>query len=167
MWVRSIHAIYNPLMAIKVLNEVLKFSSNAELCMVGPIKDNTIELINELIFKWNLQEKVTLTGKLEKKEWIKLSEEYDIFINTSNFDNLPVSLMEAMALGLPIITTNVGGIPFLINHNSTGILVNQNDSDEIVVAVTDLITQKINGFNLITNARNEILNYEKKNIIKI
>ena len=86
-------------------------------------------------------------------------------INTSNFDNQPVSLMEIMALGLPIITTNVGGIPFLINHNSTGILVNQNDSDEIVVAVTDLITQKINGFNLITNARNEILNYDKSNVL--
>ena len=74
--------------------------------------------------------------------------------------------MEIMALGLPIITTNVGGIPYLINHKTTGILVNPNAADEIVIAVNDLITGKINGLNISNNARKEILNYNKSNVIK-
>jgi len=73
--------------------------------------------------------------------------------------------MEAMALGLPIITTNVGGIPFLINHKSTGILVKPNDPDEFVVAVNDLISGEANGLNLAANARNEVFNYDKSKVI--
>ena len=56
--------------------------------------------------------KITITGILRKAEWIELSKDYDVFINTTNVDNMPVSVIEAMALGMPIVSTNVGGIPF-------------------------------------------------------
>ena len=52
-------------------------------------------------------------AKKEKKE---LASKHDIFINTTHFDNTPVSVMEAMALGLPVISTNVGVIPFLLTN---------------------------------------------------
>jgi len=165
LWVRAFHKIYNPLLAIYVLEKLLVKWNDTKLCMVGPDKDDSLNSVKQLADQLGVRDHLSIKGKLEKKEWIKLSEEYDIFINTSNFDNLPVSLMEAMALGLPIITTNVGGIPFLINHKSTGILVKPNDPDEFVVAVNDLISGEANGLNLAANARNEVFNYDKSKVI--
>ena len=153
LWVRSIHAIYNPLMAIKVLNEVLKFSSNAELCMVGPSKDNTINQIKELIIKFNLGDKVQIQGKLEKKEWIELSKDYDIFLNTTNIDNQPVSIIEAMALGLPIISTNAGGIPNMLIHNKTAKLVEINDVNGMVDCIKEYLSDNIGRMEIVKNAR--------------
>ena len=153
LWVRSIHSIYNPVMAIYVLKKILEYYPQARLSMVGPIKDNTIKLINKLIFKWNLQEKVTLTGKLEKKEWIELSKDFDIFLNTTNIDNQPVSVIEAMALGLPIISTNVGGIPNLLTHNQTAKLVDKNNISAMVNGIRDYLSNPSNSLFISKNAR--------------
>ena len=153
LWVRSIHSIYNPVMAIYVLKKILEYYPQARLSMVGPIKDNTIELIDKLIFKWNLQEKVTLTGKLEKKEWIELSKDFDIFLNTTNIDNQPVSVIEAMALGLPIVSTNVGGIPNLLTHNQTAKLVDKNNISEMVNQIKDYLSNPSDSLFISKNAR--------------
>ena len=153
LWVRSIHSIYNPVMAIYVLKKILEYYPQARLSMVGPIKDNTIELIDKLIFKWNLQEKVILTGKLEKKEWIELSKDFDIFLNTTNIDNQPVSVIEAMALGLPIVSTNVGGIPDLLTHNQTAKLVDKNNISAMVNEIKDYLSNPSDSLFISKNAR--------------
>ena len=153
LWVRSIHSIYNPVMAIYILKKILEYYPQARLSMVGPIKDNTIELIDKLIFKWNLQEKVTLTGKLEKKEWIELSKDFDIFLNTTNIDNQPVSVIEAMALGLPIVSTNVGGIPNLLTHNQTAKLVDKNNISAMVNEIKDYLSNPSDSLFISKNAR--------------
>ena len=166
LWVRSIHSIYNPVMAIYVLKKILEYYPQARLSMVGPIKDNTIELINKLIFKWNLQEKVTLTGKLEKKEWIELSKDFDIFLNTTNIDNQPVSVIEAMALGLPIVSTNVGGIPNLLTHNQTAKLVDKNNISAMVNEIKDYLSNPSDSLVISKNARELVeAQYDKGVII--
>jgi glycosyltransferase involved in cell wall biosynthesis len=48
---------------------------------------------------------------------------HDIFLNTNRVDNMPVSVMEAAAFGLPIVATAVGGVPFLLEHEKSGLLV--------------------------------------------
>ena len=64
--------------------------------------------------KYKLNQKIEFVGYLRKIEWLELARDHDIFINTSTIDNMPVSILEMMALGLPIISTNVGGIPFIL-----------------------------------------------------
>lgn len=120
LWVRSFAGIYNPLMALQVLQELQKIYPEASLTMVGPRKDESFDDCTAFAKAHNLP--VTFTGKLSKKEWVALGKEHDIFINTTNFDNTPVSVIEAMALGLPIVSTDVGGIPFLIEDNLDGLL---------------------------------------------
>ena len=93
------------------------------------------------------------TGKLTKSEWIHLSKDYNVFINTTNIDNTPVSVIEAMALGLPVVSTNVGGIPYLIEDHTNGLLVEKNNAEAMAAAVVTLMNDAIKREQLILNAR--------------
>ena len=142
LYVRAFDKIYNPEMAVDVLYELKKEYSNAILCMVGPDRDGTLKKVTKKITKYNLKDSIEITGVLSKKEWHKKSEFYDLFINTTNVDNTPISVIEAMALGLTIVSTNVGGIPFLIDDNKDGVLVNKGDVISMKNAISDIIEQK-------------------------
>jgi glycosyltransferase involved in cell wall biosynthesis len=137
LWVRSFASIYNPQMAIDVLSQVKKDRPDASLTMVGPEKDGSMAACKERA--QDLAVDVRFTGLLSKKQWIELSKEHDIFINTTHFDNLPVSLIEAMALGLPIVSTNVGGIPYLIQDAENGWLVEDGDVEQMAFQIIELV----------------------------
>lgn len=151
LYVRSFAKIYNPKLAIKVLRLLIKRGVEAELCMIGPDSDGSLQDVKMLARKNNL--KVRFTGKLSKTEWTALSKEYNVFINTTNVDNTPVSVIEAMALGLPIVSTNVGGMPFLIENDYDGLLVKPNDVNAMVTAIEKIFNNSIKRNTLIKNAR--------------
>lgn len=158
LWVRSFSEIYNPKMAIKVYSEIKKEFPNSELCMVGPDKENLIEECK--MFADDLGVNVNFTGKLEKNEWIELSKKYDIFLNTTHFDNMPVSVMEAMALGLAIVSTNVGGLPFLVQNGYNGILVDDDNYLEMIEAIRKLCFDKNLFLELSLNARKSVEKFD-------
>lgn len=141
LWVRAFRTLYNPAMAIKILSILKQKYANAKLCMVGPFKDNSINEVKQLIKEYNLEKDVEITGVLPKEKWINKSKEYDIFINTTTIDNTPVSVMEAMALGLIVVSTNVGGLPYLISDKVDGFLA-PNKSEE---KMTDIIIELLQG----------------------
>lgn len=151
LWVRSFSTIYNPKMAIRVLAELKKDYPDASLCMVGPDKEN---LVNDCkLFAQKLNVDVRFTGKLTKDEWIELSKDFNIFINTTHFDNTPISVIEAMALGIPIVSTNVGGIPYLLQHKQNAMLVDDDDSKAMKLAIEELLNNTVLRENVIKNAR--------------
>jgi len=137
LWVRSFKEIYNPLMAIKVAKQLADEGFNVSLCMVGPDGDGSYLYATSLVRELGMD--VRFTGKLPRKEWADLSKEYNVFINTSYFDNMPVSLIEAMALGLPVVTTNVGGIPTLVKGGEDALLVEPDNVAQMTEAVKSLI----------------------------
>ncbi|MDO5970545.1 glycosyltransferase family 4 protein [Flavivirga aquimarina] len=154
LWVRSFSKIYNPLLAIKLLKGLKDINIDAELCMIGPDSDGSMQEAIE--YAKELKVEVTFTGKLSKQEWIELSKDYNIFINTTNFDNMPVSVIEAMALGLPVISTNVGGMPFLIKDGQTGILVEPNSVKAFIEAINGVLNLPKESKVMTLNARKEI-----------
>lgn len=153
LWVRAFAEIYNPILAIKVLEELFKEYPDARLCMVGPEKDESYKECFNYVESNKLP--VKFTGKLTKPEWTDLSKEYDIFLNTTNVDNTPVSIIEAMALGFPIISTNVGGIPYLLKDQETGLLVPPKNKSAMVDAITALLENQNLAEKLSHNARNQ------------
>jgi len=166
LWVRSFHKIYNPVLAIYVLEKLLKRWNDTELCMVGPDKDGSMKDVIRLAKELNITNHLKITGKVKRKDWIELSKKYDIFINTSQVDNHPVTLLEIMALGLPIVTTNVGGIPSIIKNKKNGLLVNSNNAEEMANRISMLISGEIDGKLITRNARKEILELDKNKVIK-
>lgn len=137
LWVRRFQERYNPMMAIKVFEQIYRKDPKAKLCMVGPEKDGSMEKCLEYAADKNLP--VEFPGKMKKKDWAAVSVDYDFFINSTDVDNTPISVIEAMALGLPVISTDVGGMPYLIENGKDGILVPQNDVPAMVAAIEELL----------------------------
>ncbi|WPR77797.1 glycosyltransferase family 4 protein [Algoriphagus sp. NG3] len=153
LWVRSFHEIYNPQRALLVLLRVLKFYPEAELCMVGPDKDGSLEKVKAEASTLGIADQVKFTGGLSKEEWIMLSENYDIFLNTTDYDNTPVSVMEAMALGMCVISTKVGGIPYLFEDGVEGFMVDLEIDERFSDYVLKLLASPELSKSISINAR--------------
>jgi glycosyltransferase involved in cell wall biosynthesis len=162
LFVRAFDKIYNPTMAIKVLYEIKKDFPDAKLCMIGPVKDDSFKVCKQLATDLNIIKDIEFTGVLSKEEWHKISENYDVFINTTNFDNTPVSVLEAMALGLPVVSTNAGGLPYLINDGFDGVLVDKNDVNSMSKYIIELIKNSTKAVNLAINARKKVEKFDWK-----
>lgn len=163
LWVRSLAQIYNPKLALEVLKLVRVKYPSAHLTMVGPEKDVSKEQMQ--LWASELGVDVTLTGQLPKSEWIELSKDFDIFINTTNIDNTPVSVIEAMALGLPVVSTNVGGIPYLIEDKKEGLLVSPNNPQAMADVILHLLEQPELVQHVSQNARAKVETFDW-NIVK-
>lgn len=167
LYVRAFASIYNPEMAIHVLTKILKVYPTAKLCMIGPVKDASFESCKNLVEEMQITDHVEFTGKLSKEEWHKKSRDYNIFINTTTIDNTPISVMEAMALGLPVVSTNVGGLPYLIENGKTGLLVNRNDVDQMFDSVVALLNDDKLKNTIVQNAREMVTNFDWNTVSKL
>lgn len=164
LWVRAFAAIYNPKMAIDVFNLIKTNYPNASLCMVGPDKDDSLKITKK--YAKNLGLNVIFTGGLAKEKWLELSNDFDIFINTTHIDNTPISVMEAMAMGLPIVSTNVGGIPFLLENEKDSLLVNDNDVQAMTNSILKTIENQSKTIIRVQNARKKVESFDW-NFVKI
>ena len=164
LWVRAFHKIYNPEMAICVLGELVKKYPVAQLCMVGPDKDGSLESCKDLAKKLGILKNITFAGILSKEDWVSRSANYDIFINTTNFDNMPVSVIEAMALGFPIVSTNAGGLKYLHEDRVDALLVEKNDVQGMVKNISNILDDSNLTESLSTNARDKAEQFSWENI---
>ena len=158
LWVRSFSKIYNPSLAIAVLKRLMDKGYAAELCMVGPDADGSLKTVKA--YAKSLGVDVLFTGKLTKREWIGIAKDYNIFINTTNFDNTPISVIEAMALGLPVVSTNVGGMPYLIDHGKDGLLVEPDHVEQMVAAILELHDTDVLADTIASNARLKVEQFD-------
>lgn len=164
LWVRAFHKTYNPTMAVEVAERLVKIYPGVQLTMVGPEMDGSMEVCKNVSKERGLESNISFTGRLSKEEWAKLSEEHDVFINTTDYDNLPVSVIEAMALGLPVVSTNVGGVPFLIANEKNGLLVERGDSEAMANNIIKLLTDNEKAEKLSIAAREKAMKYDWEHI---
>ena len=156
LWVRSLHEMYNPKMAIDVLRMIKKKNIGVHMYMVGPDKNNMKFELLKYCKNTKVDNSITFTGRLNSKEWIKLSQKCN-FINTTSVDNTPLSVIESMALGIPVISTNVGGLPFLIKNKKNGYLVESGDYK----SMADIIIFLKNDLAAYNKVRKNAINYSK------
>jgi glycosyltransferase involved in cell wall biosynthesis len=82
---------------------------------------------------------------------------FDVFALTSNSEGLPLVLLEAMAVGLPVLSTSVGGIPDLIEHGVTGFLVPPGDRIALVTQLVQLASLPQAALDVAAAARRRVL----------
>jgi len=166
LWVRAFHKIYNPSLAPEIVFELKKKGYQVTLTMVGPDKDGSLSVVKQKATDLDVLDSIYFTGRLSKKEWISKSCDFSFFINTTNADNTPVSVMEAMALGFPVITTNVGGIPYLFINGVEGIQVPANDANAMADAIITLLKDPIKTKEISVSARRKSEEWDWDNVNK-
>jgi glycosyltransferase involved in cell wall biosynthesis len=154
IWMRSFHPLYNPEMAVKVLARLRESHPKATLTMAGVDKGSEPE-VKKLADTLGVREAIRFAGFLDLAKKIREFSAADVYLNTNRVDNMPVSVIEARALGLPVVATNVGGLPYLIGHGENGLLVADDDVESMVENVkllldnTDLVAKiSLNGRKL-------------------
>ncbi len=86
----------------------------------------------------HLNDNVTFTGMLQGQELVDVLASGDFLVLSSNYENMPVVILEAFACGLPVVSTNVGGISEIVNE-SNGLLVPPHDAEKLANAMQKML----------------------------
>ena len=117
---------------------------HCEIIGEGPLQEKLCDEVDQL----NLQSRITFSGSQPQHEIRRRLAAANIFVLPSivdsegGSDNLPTVIMEAMATGLPIVSTNVGGIPEMVIQNETGFLVQPGDVSALAQAIEKLVNNR-------------------------
>jgi glycosyltransferase involved in cell wall biosynthesis len=128
--------------------------------MFGPDTDGSQLTAIRRAGELKVFDRVTFPGRIPKNEVSDRLAEGDIFINTANIDNTPVSVVEAMACGLCVVSTNVGGIPYLLEHEVDALLVPPDDAEAMANAVRRILTEPGLAETLSENARRKAESFD-------
>jgi glycosyltransferase involved in cell wall biosynthesis len=104
----------------------------------------------------------------ERMDLFKLFRLADVFVLASFVEGLPISLLEAMALGIPSVSTNVNAIPEAVKNRETGMLIEAGDTDALAEAVKTLKTDEKLREKLSKNGREHVLkNFDEREVARI
>lgn len=107
---------------------------------------------------------VTFTGRVDNGEIFHYLHHASIFLSASTVDNMPVSVLEAMYAGLLVIASRVGGVPYIIENGSTGLLFESNDSDGLARQMLWALKDQASARTIIRQARQAVLAHSWDNI---
>ena len=152
LWMRAFHAGYNPQLALRVVAHLRDTVPGIKLTMAGKDK-GLLEQVTKLAEELGLDSIVQFPGFLNMAGKVAAGQAHDIYLNTNHVDNMPVTVLEMAAMGLPIVATNVGGIPDLLSHEETALLVPDGDEEAMVRAVLRLLSEPDLVARLSSNGR--------------
>lgn len=121
---------------IALVPKLLIKNPGLHLLIVGDGPDQTI--LKEQIVQFNLGANVKLLGRLNQSDLFTQIGQADLFVLNTAYEGFSHQLLEVMALGVPIITTNIGGNPELIESGQTGLLVPYDDKRALAEAIERL-----------------------------
>jgi len=151
-------------MAIRVAKRLSEKFSDFQMVMAGKEGPLT-STIKEMTEKNGLSGKIIFPGYINTQEKEKFASEYDIYICTNRIDNAPVSLIEFMSFGLPVVSVNTGGIPYLIKDGQNGLLVDPDDDEAMFAKICLLIENPSLAKSIRSNALEYAQQYDEKYII--
>jgi glycosyltransferase involved in cell wall biosynthesis len=142
VWLRAFHSIYNPELAPRTVALLAAEFPDVKMMMVGPDKgDGSLARTQQVAAQLGILDRMQFPGGVARSEVPAWLRQGDIFVNTTDVDNTPVSVLEAMACGLCVVSTNVGGIPKLLADGKDALLVPRNDPEAMATAIRRLLTE--------------------------
>jgi L-malate glycosyltransferase len=138
---RNLEPIYDIGTAIRAFAIIRKTLLRAHMTIAGsgPERERLAQLTQAL----GVAAHVTFTGRLDNDRIGELYQQADLLLNPSTVDNMPISILEALASGVPVVTTSVGGIPFIVEHQKTALLVQPQDAEAMARAALDLLNDSV------------------------
>ena len=135
--------------------------SEATLTLVGDGSEHEalMQMVNEMGLK-----NVIFTGRVDNSEIYRYLNQSDIFLSTPTVDNMPVSVLEAMNAGLLVISSRVGGVPYIIKNGNNGLLFDSDDSDKLAELMLWTIENQSLSKTMIQKAHKDVNRYRWEGI---
>lgn len=138
LWMRAFHPTYQPDLAIRAFAELLDEVPGARLTMAGPDR-GLLASVRAQAAELGIVDRVSFPGYLEGDDKIEAFRTHDVFLNTTKIDNTPVSVIEAMGSGVPVVATDVGGLRDLAPNGHAALLVPDGDPTALAGALTRVV----------------------------
>lgn len=141
-----LHKVKNQEQLIRVFSELIQVEPNLRLMVLG--EGDTRAALEKQIHELGIIDYVSMPGM--KKNVSEYLQQADIYVSTSLTEGLPLSILEAMSCGLPVVATDVGGTKDIVNDGVNGFMISKNDDKALYEAILKLVISK--------NLRNEMGN---------
>lgn len=130
---RNLEAIYDNATAIAAFAHIASVLPSARLVIAGSGPEEPA--LRNQAASLRLDDSVEFAGRLSRDEMAARYRDASVVLNPSRVDNMPNSLLEALASGVPVVSTNVGGVPHVVTHECTALLVPPSDPKAMALAV--------------------------------
>lgn len=155
--VRAHEELYNIPCILRAFKQVQQVLPEATLTLVGDGSQHSV--LMQMAKEMQLCN-VIFTGRVDNSEIYNYLGKADVMLSTPTVDNMPVSLLEAMNAGLLVISTKVGGVPYMIKNGNTGLLVPSDDSDALAERMLWAIKNNTMARAIIHQAHNAVNKYQ-------
>lgn len=133
---RNLEPIYNVGCVIRAFARVQALYPDAALTIVGTGSE---EPALRALVRQRALRNVTFAGRVPPAEIHHYYAAADIYLQTPRIDNMPLSVLEAFASGLPVVSTGVGGVPAILSNGVHGLLAPDDDDEAVASRVLDLL----------------------------
>ncbi|MEP7343778.1 MAG: glycosyltransferase family 4 protein [Gemmatimonadaceae bacterium] len=151
---RNLEPLYNVACTLRAFGLIQRDYPDATLIVAG--EGSSRASLESLAVSLQLRN-VEFVGRTPHEQMGGLYDRADIYLNSSNIDNMPLSIIEAFAAGLPVVTTDAGGIPFIVRDCENGLLVPREDHRAMAAAVLRLLREPSLATRLASTGRDECL----------
>ena len=150
---RNFQALYNVPCVLRAFAVIQARLPEARLIVVGdgPERERVHETARALALR-----NVEFIGAVRPDAMGHWYDEADVYLNASDIDNMPNSIIEAFACGLPVVTTRAGGIPYVVEHERNGLLVDCGDHDALAAAALRLLDDPVLAQRVIAEALRDV-----------
>lgn len=155
--IRTLSPLYNIECILRAYKIVKNQIPEASLRIVGdgPSRESLEEMARTEEIK-----DVTFVGRVSNTEIYNQLDQADIMLSTPRIDNMPVSVLEGFNAGLLVISSSVGGVPYMIEDGINGLLFKDDDENELSQKMIYAIKEQTKSQNMILNAHNDVRKYQ-------
>lgn len=149
---------------IKIMPKLIKLHKDIRLVIIseGPERKNLEKLAVDL----NVDKHVFFAGRVDRRLVVEYLKIADVFCLNTNYEGMSFVILEAMKVGVPVITTKAGGNPETVKDKKTGILVDYKDKKQWFEAINMVLNDSELAKKLVDNAKNDLKRFSFDDLVK-
>lgn len=167
--IRHLRELYRIDLIIKAFEQVVKHYPEATLDILGQgdCREKLEQYVHNAVESGKLKvESIRFVGQVPNEKIYDYLRANDIMLSAPSIDNMPVSLLEAMNAGLLVISSRVGGVPYIIDEGRTGLLFESGNADDMAAQIEWALAHQEESVAMIAAAHAEVKKYSWNNIKK-
>jgi glycosyltransferase involved in cell wall biosynthesis len=159
---RNLEPIYDNETALRAFHIVRRSYPAAKLTLAGSGPER--QALEQFACALGIADAVIFTGRVDNEGMAAIYRSASVMLNPSLADNMPISILEALASGVPVVSTNVGGVPYLVEHEKNALLVPARDPQAMANAVLRLLNDAARTRRLIEDGIECVQRYTWPNV---